>query len=60
MTELREYGIFYRLIIPLMKPAFSAMAILNGMNALEQLFVAASCNQVFAEVSFNFGSEYID
>jgi arabinosaccharide transport system permease protein len=28
-----EYGIFYRLIIPLMKPAFSAMAILNGMNA---------------------------
>ncbi|GLB25978.1 L-arabinose transport system permease protein AraQ [Lacrimispora xylanolytica] len=28
-----EYGIFFRLIIPLMKPAFSAMAILNGMNA---------------------------
>jgi arabinosaccharide transport system permease protein len=28
-----EYGIFYRLILPLMKPAFSAMAILNGMNA---------------------------
>ncbi|MDR7811758.1 carbohydrate ABC transporter permease [Lacrimispora sp.] len=28
-----EYGIFYRLIVPLMKPAFSAMAILNGMNA---------------------------
>lgn len=28
-----EYGIFFRLIMPLMKPAFSAMAILNGMNA---------------------------
>ncbi|MGC6175683.1 carbohydrate ABC transporter permease [Lacrimispora sp. 38-1] len=28
-----EYGIFCRLIVPLMKPAFSAMAILNGMNA---------------------------
>lgn len=28
-----EYGIFFRLILPLMKPAFSAMAILNGMNA---------------------------
>lgn len=28
-----EYGIFFRLIVPLMKPAFSAMAILNGMNA---------------------------
>ncbi|WP_313185320.1 carbohydrate ABC transporter permease [Lacrimispora sp.] len=28
-----EYGIFYRLVVPLMKPAFSAMAILNGMNA---------------------------
>ena len=28
-----EYGIFFRLIIPIMKPAFAAMAILNGMNA---------------------------
>lgn len=28
-----EYGIYFRLIVPLMKPAFSAMAILNGMNA---------------------------
>lgn len=28
-----EYGIFYRLIVPIMKPAFAAMAILNGMNA---------------------------
>ncbi len=28
-----EYGIFFRLIIPIMKPAFAAMAILNGMTA---------------------------
>lgn len=28
-----EYGIFFRLIIPIMKPAFAAMGILNGMNA---------------------------
>lgn len=28
-----EYGIFGRLIFPIMKPAFAAMAILNGMNS---------------------------
>lgn len=28
-----EYGIFFKLIVPIMKPAFSAMAILNGMGA---------------------------
>lgn len=28
-----EFGIFFRLVIPIMKPAFAAMAILNGMNA---------------------------
>lgn len=28
-----EYGIFFRIAIPIMKPAFAAMAILNGMNA---------------------------
>ncbi len=28
-----EYGIFFRLIIPIMKPSFAAMAILNGMNS---------------------------
>lgn len=28
-----EYGIFFKLIVPIMKPAFSAMAILNGKNA---------------------------
>jgi ABC-type sugar transport system, permease component len=28
-----EYGIFIKLVMPIMKPAFAAMAILNGMNA---------------------------
>jgi arabinosaccharide transport system permease protein len=28
-----EYGIFFKLVIPIMKPAFAAMAILNGMSA---------------------------
>ncbi|CAM3686424.1 carbohydrate ABC transporter permease [Marinicrinis lubricantis] len=28
-----EYGIYIRLILPLMKPAFAAMGILNGMNS---------------------------
>lgn len=28
-----EYGIYARLVVPIMKPAFAAMAILNGMNA---------------------------
>lgn len=28
-----EYGIFFRLIFPLMKPYMAAMAILNGMNS---------------------------
>ena len=28
-----EYGIYFRLIMPIMKPSFAAMAILNGMNS---------------------------
>lgn len=28
-----EYGIFFRVIMPIMKPSFAAMAILNGMNS---------------------------
>lgn len=28
-----EYGIYFRIMLPIMKPAFAAMAILNGMNA---------------------------
>lgn len=32
-----EYGIFFRLILPIMKPAFAAMGILNGMNSWNNL-----------------------
>lgn len=28
-----EYGIFLRIVLPLMKPSFAAMAILNGVNS---------------------------
>ncbi|GGG09425.1 L-arabinose transport system permease protein AraQ [Paenibacillus albidus] len=28
-----EYGVYLRLILPIMKPSFGAMAILNGMNS---------------------------
>lgn len=33
MDGVTEYGIFFRLIVPISKPAFAAMAILNGMLA---------------------------
>lgn len=32
-----EYGIFFRLILPVMKPSFAAMGILNGMNSWNNL-----------------------
>ncbi len=32
-----EYGIFFRIILPIMKPSFAAMAILNGMNSWNNL-----------------------
>lgn len=32
-----EYGIFFRIILPIMKPAFAAMAILNTMGAWNNL-----------------------
>lgn len=32
-----EYAIYFRLIIPIMKPSFAAMAILNGMNSWNNL-----------------------
>lgn len=32
-----EYGIYFRLILPVMKPSFAAMAILNGMNSWNNL-----------------------
>lgn len=32
-----EYGIFFRLILPIMKPSFAAMGILNGMSSWNNL-----------------------
>ncbi|WP_019007691.1 carbohydrate ABC transporter permease [Cohnella laeviribosi] len=32
-----EYGIYFRLVMPIMKPAFAAMAILNGMHSWNNL-----------------------
>ena len=32
-----EYGIFFRIILPIMKPSFAAMAILNTMNSWNNL-----------------------
>lgn len=32
-----EYAIYFRLIMPIMKPSFAAMAILNGMNSWNNL-----------------------
>lgn len=32
-----EYGIYFRLVMPVMKPAFAAMAILNGMHSWNNL-----------------------
>ena len=52
-----EYGIFFRLIIPIMKPAFAAMAILNGMNAwnnyLWPLLVIRSSNKYTLTLGLN-------
>ncbi len=52
-----EYGIFFRLVIPIMKPAFAAMAILNGMNAwnnyLWPLLVIRSANKYTLTLGLN-------
>ncbi len=32
-----EYGIFFRLVLPIMKPSFAAMGILNGMGSWNNL-----------------------
>lgn len=52
-----EYGIFFKLILPIMKPAFAAMAILNGMNAwnnyLWPLLVIRSSNKYTLTLGLN-------
>ena len=52
-----EYGIFFRLIIPVIKPSFAAMAILNGMtswnNVLWPLLVLRSDNKFTLPIGLN-------
>lgn len=52
-----EYGIFAKLILPLMKPAFAAMAILVGMNSwnnfLWPLLVLRDANKFILPIGLN-------
>ena len=52
-----EFGIFFRLIIPITKPAFAAMAILNGMtiwnNFLWPLLVLRSPEKFLLPIGLN-------
>lgn len=52
-----EYGIFARLILPIMKPSFAAMAILNGMsswnNFLWPLLVLRSSEKYTLPIGLN-------
>lgn len=52
-----EYGIYFKLILPILQPAFSAMAILNGMNAwnnyLWPLLVIRSAEKYTLTVGLN-------
>lgn len=55
-----EYGIFFRLIVPILKPAFSAMAILNWYECMEQLHVAITGYTFFQQIYVNNRFEYTD
>ncbi len=52
-----EYGIFFRLVLPIMKPAMSAMAILVGMNSwnnfLWPMLVLRSGNKYTLAIGLN-------
>lgn len=52
-----EYGIFFHLILPIMKPAFAAMAILQGMgswnNLLWPLLVFRDANRFTLPIGLN-------
>ncbi|MEL5991765.1 carbohydrate ABC transporter permease [Microbacterium phosphatis] len=54
---LTEFGIFFRLVIPITKPAFAAMAILNGMtiwnNFLWPLLVLRSPEKFLLPIGLN-------
>jgi arabinosaccharide transport system permease protein len=52
-----EYGIYIKLILPIMKPSFAAMAIMNGMNSwnnfLWPLLVLRSDNKYTLPIGLN-------
>lgn len=52
-----EFGIFFKLIMPIMKPSFAAMAILNGMNSwnnfLWPLLVLRSSDKYTLSIGLN-------
>ena len=52
-----EFGIFFRLVVPIAKPAFAAMAILNGMmtwnNFLWPLLVLRSADKFTLPIGLN-------
>ncbi len=62
-----EFGIFFKLILPIMKPSFAAMAILNGMNSwnnfLWPLLVLRSSDNYTLPIGLNtlmtpYGNDY--
>lgn len=57
MDGVTEFGIFFRLIMPLLKPAMAAMAILNGMaswnNFLWPLLVLSSPDKYTLPIGLN-------
>ncbi|WP_425955140.1 carbohydrate ABC transporter permease [Xylanimonas sp. McL0601] len=57
LDGVTEFGIFFRLVVPLMKPAFGAMAILNGMaswnNFLWPLLVLRSPEKYTLPIGLN-------
>lgn len=57
MDGVTEFGIFFRLIMPLLKPAMAAMAILNGMacwnNFLWPLLVLSSPEKYTLPIGLN-------
>lgn len=55
-----EYGIFFKLVLPIMKPSFAAMAILNGMNCWNNFLWPVAGTQKFREIYTSNWSEYSD
>ncbi|MEN1974385.1 carbohydrate ABC transporter permease [Cellulomonas sp. P4] len=57
MDGVTEFGIFFKLVVPIAKPAFAAMAILNGMmtwnNFLWPLLVLRSAEKFTLPIGLN-------